>query len=204
MSTAVAQFEHLMRQMMWLDSLSTGLDLPADERSLIALGCFDVAIEHQAAIALLCSSELYGSAFALLRVLVESLIRGMWLRRCATDQQIRKFKTGDIDRSFKQLVADIEPKLGRSEVLSSLKTHVWKTMSGFTHTGFHQVSRRHNSGKVEANYSEQDIVFILVTTELFGAVAHGEVIDMSGRQDLILEYNAKVSLFTGPAKGVDN
>jgi hypothetical protein len=60
--------------MAWIDLHTSGLELPADERSLLAVGCYDFAIEHQAAIALLVSSELYGSSFALLRVLVESLV----------------------------------------------------------------------------------------------------------------------------------
>ncbi|WP_408733226.1 DUF6988 family protein, partial [Burkholderia cepacia] len=57
----------------------SGLTLPADERSQLAIGCLDVTLEHQAAIALLHSSELYGSMMALLRVLSESLVRGLWL-----------------------------------------------------------------------------------------------------------------------------
>ncbi len=61
----------LLELMMWIDENTSGVTLPADERSLLAIGCFDIALEHQAAIALLHSSELYGSALALLRVLTE-------------------------------------------------------------------------------------------------------------------------------------
>jgi len=65
----------------WIDQQTSGVTLPADDRTLLVVGCLDVAIEHQAAIALLARTELYGSAFALLRVLMESLVRALWLHR---------------------------------------------------------------------------------------------------------------------------
>jgi hypothetical protein len=43
----------------WIDAHTSGLSLPGDERWLIAICCLDVAIENQAAITLLHSSELY-------------------------------------------------------------------------------------------------------------------------------------------------
>ncbi|MDO8356214.1 MAG: hypothetical protein Q7U76_07480, partial [Nitrospirota bacterium] len=64
----------LLELIAWIDQHTSGVTLPADERSMLAIGCFDVALEHQAAIALLHSSSLYGSSFALLRVLTESLV----------------------------------------------------------------------------------------------------------------------------------
>ena len=89
---ATAEHTKLLEVVAWIDRRTTNLPLPADERSLISVGCFDVAIEHQAAIALLHSSELYGSEMALLRVLAESLVRGMWLLQCATDSDLQKIQ----------------------------------------------------------------------------------------------------------------
>lgn len=195
--SAAEQHEQLLKQMAWLDTLTAGLALPADERALMVLGCIDVATEHQAAIALLYKTELYGSAFALLRVLMESVVRGMWLRRCATDSQVAKFKKGDIGRKFGEFIADLEPTLGTTTLFSSLKNRAWTAMNGFTHTGFHQVSRRHSPGKVQPNYSEEDILNLLLTTNMLGAIAYGEVIDMSKNKTIIAEYNAKILMFSG-------
>ena len=71
--TAAHELARLVELITWIDEHTSGLTLPADERSLLAAGCFDVALEHQGAIAVLHSAELHGSAFALLRVLAEAL-----------------------------------------------------------------------------------------------------------------------------------
>ena len=75
---AAAEHAKLLELMAWIDQRTSGVTLPADERSMLAGGCLDVAIEHQVAIALLHTSELHGSELALLRVLAESLVRGLW------------------------------------------------------------------------------------------------------------------------------
>lgn len=87
-----------------IDVHTSGLSLPGDERSLIPIGCLDVAIEHQAAIALLHSSKLYGLSFALPRVLSEAPARGLWLHACASEEELAKFKKGRIDQKFATLI----------------------------------------------------------------------------------------------------
>ena len=89
---ATTEHAALVDLIQWIDDHTAGLTLPTDERSQLAVGCFDVALEHQAAITLLHSSELYGSMLAMLRVLSEALVRGLWLNGCATDAELAKFK----------------------------------------------------------------------------------------------------------------
>jgi hypothetical protein len=184
----------------WIDEHTSGVTLPADERSMLAAGCFDVAIEHQAAIAVLNSSALYGSMLALLRVLSESLVRGLWLLHCATDTELHKFKQGRVDKSFDDLVTDFEAKIGTpSGVLSGFKATAWKAMNGFTHTGFIQVTRRHSLGRVGANYSKDDIAKALGVAGALGLIAAGQVIGMSDRADLIPKFTERMSSYATPA-----
>jgi hypothetical protein len=184
----------------WIDEHTSGVTLPADERSLLAAGCFDVAIEHQAAIAVLSSSELYGSMLALLRVLSESLVRGLWLLHCATDAELQKFKKGRIDKTFGDLVTDFEATIGTpSGVLSGFKATAWKAMNGFTHTGFIQVTRRHSVGRVGANYFEDEIAKALGVAGALGLIAAGQVIGMSDRADLIPQFTERMSSYAKPA-----
>ncbi|WP_435567323.1 DUF6988 family protein [Burkholderia cenocepacia] len=98
---AASEHAALIDLVRWIDTQTAGLTLPADERSQLAIGCLDVTLEHQAAIALLHSSELYGSMMALLRVLSESLVRGLWLHACATDVELTKFKRGRLEKCMR-------------------------------------------------------------------------------------------------------
>lgn len=181
---ASAQLRELVEVITWIDQNTTEIDLPADERSLLAIGCFDVAIEHQAAIALLSDATLYGSSFALLRVLAESLVRGLWLLHCANDDDLARFKRGKIGKSFSQLIDEFESKIDTpSGVLTNFRLSAWTTLNGFTHTGFHQISRRHLPGKVQGNYAEQEIAKALGLAGALGFIAASQLISLSSSEE---------------------
>ena len=191
-----AQHSQLIELIAWIDEHTSDLSLPADDRSLLAVGCFDVALEHQGAIALIFSAELYGSAFALLRPLTESLVRGLWLLNCATDIEMNKFKKGKLDKTFGQLVKEFEAKIGTPDgVLSSFKKTAWTALNGFTHTGFYQVSRRHGNERVEGNYPDHELVNALSVAGALGLIAAGQVIAMSERAELLPLFNARMESY---------
>lgn len=196
---APAEHAALLDLIRWIDDHTVGLTWPADERSQLAVGCFDVALEHQAAITLLHSSELYGSMLALLRVLSESLVRGLWLHDCATEAELNKFKRGRLKKSFDTLIKEYEAKIGTpSGVLSGFKVSAWAQMNDFTHTGFLQVSRRHKPGWVEASYPDQDLTNALGAAGALGLIAAGQLIAIAGRHDLLPAFMEKISAYAKP------
>lgn len=77
----------------WLDQSrlvirETGAPLEGD-RLLTTFGMLHISMEHQDAMEQLIKGERYFSAAALLRPTIEALLRGLWLSRCATDEQIK-------------------------------------------------------------------------------------------------------------------
>lgn len=192
-------YESLLDVISWIDKNTSGISLPSDERSLLAAGCFDIAIEHQAAIGLLYSSELYGSMCSLLRVIFESLVRGLWLLNCADEAELERFKRGKINKNFAILIEEYESKINDPNgVLSKFKDTAWSPMNGFTHTGFIQVSRRHSPGKLEGTYDAKELSHALGVAGALGLIAAGQLVGMAGREDLaqpfldkMKEYGAK-------------
>lgn len=183
---------------LWIDENTSGATLPGDERALIVCGCIDSAIEHQAAIVLLHNSKLYAPMFALLRVLAEAVIRGLWLQHCATDNELNKFKTKGIERHLGGLIQDIESTIDSPNgALSKLKLSGWSALCDFTHTGIGQVSRRHHPGRIEANYLPDDIVQALNLAGALGLISAGQLIAMSDRQDSISSFYDKMSEYAG-------
>lgn len=156
----------------WLDSRIHGLQMPSSFRFRLAGGCLDVALEHQKAIVLLISGELYGSAFAISRLLLEAYVRGVWLHQCASDNDLKRFEVGSFDRTFGNLVEDIEKLEGFSVgVLSAVKKNSWAAMCGFTHTGFGQVVRRNKESTIEPNYEEAEVLEMLAFADGIGLMA---------------------------------
>ncbi len=183
----------------WIDDHTAGLRLPNDERAQLAIGCFDVALEHQASITLLHSSELYGSMLALVRVLSEAVVRGLWLHACATDEELKKFRRGKLDKTFATLVREYEDKIGTpSGVLSGYKLSAWAQLNDFTHTGFLQGSRRHKPGRVEASYPDQDLKNALGAAGALGLIVAGQLIALAGRDELLPLFMDKMSAYAKP------
>jgi|ERR1019366_9498685 hypothetical protein len=197
---AASEHEELVQLIAWIDQYTSGLSFSTDDRTMLALGCFDVAIEHQAAIALLSGVSLHGSAFALLRVLAESLVRGLWLLSCATEVELAKFKRGKLDKTFTTLINEFESKIGTPlGVLTNFKATAWDALNGFTHTGFHQVSRRHSPGRVEGSYPELEVAKALGVAGALGLIAAGQLIGMSGQEQLLPIYYERMKRYAKPA-----
>lgn len=195
-----AEYAKLIEVIRWIDECTAGLALPGDERSLLAIGCLDVTIETQAAIALLHTEKLYGAEFALVRVLVESLVRGLWLRQCASDGQLEKFKKGTLDKKFGALVSEIKGDLGMpDQALSAFRGEVWGVLNGFTHAGMHQVSRRYSEGRVTSNYSDEELASALRVAGALGLIAGAQIVVISGRKELLPVFLKHMSDYTNNA-----
>lgn len=191
---AAREQARLVELIEWIDKYTSGISFSTDEKTKLSTACFDVVLEHQASIALLCSAELFGSAFALLRVQTEALVRGMWLLHCASQSELKRFKKGDVPTPFSTLIERVELAIDDSNgVLSSFKSIAWAAFNSFTHTGFHQVSRRHAPGKIGGNYSSEDVCKAIGVAGAIGMVAAGQLISISDRQDLLPEYMQRMT-----------
>jgi hypothetical protein len=101
-------YNELVDVIQWIDGNLNEVNLSGDDKSLIAAGCFVVALEHQAAVALNVERKLYGSAPAMLRLTAEAFFRGMWFARCATDEDASGFRATDFGKRLSGMIADID------------------------------------------------------------------------------------------------
>ena len=177
----------------WADSKIDGLEVSSDDRPRIAASCFDIALEHQKAIILLIANELSGSAFALIRLLFEAYVRGLWLRHCASDKEINKFKKGKLDKEFGKLIEDIEKIDGyNGGTLSNAKKAGWKVMNSFTHSGFAQIIRRNTESTIEPNYEIEEIEEAINFTNAIGLLSCLEISFLANKEELSIEILEKV------------
>ena len=84
----------------WVMENLDGLDISTEKRILLAVSCYDIVIEHHIGITVLLKSKINGSAFALVRPLFETFVRGVWLRHCATDKEIEKYINDSLGKRF--------------------------------------------------------------------------------------------------------
>jgi hypothetical protein len=74
----------------WLWDLLERHAYPDDARSVWVAGSIAVALEHHEAISLLVNRQLTGSAFALVRPMVETVVRAHWINEVAYDDQVEQ------------------------------------------------------------------------------------------------------------------
>ena len=184
--------ENSEKLIQWIDSKINGLEFISDDRSRMVAGCFDIGLEHQKAIIILLARRMYGSAFSLLRLLFEAYVRGLWLQHCANKKEIKTFMEGKIDKTFGNLIKDIEKKEGYEVgILSEAKKAGWAEMNCFTHSGFSQVVRRNTESSIEPNYDPEEIEEAVHFTNAIGLLCSLELSFLTRNEALSLEILKK-------------
>jgi len=179
MST-LANAEELMR---FCAATLHELVMPANLRSRTAAACLGVVLDHQHAITILVANERMASAFALVRPVFESLLRGIWLTHCATDDQVELFSTGRSRPEVDRLLKDIENKPGYDEKgLSAIKVSAWSSMCEYTHTGGLQIQRWQTESSVEPKYNKDEVEEVLAFANLFASLAAIEMVGIAGSE----------------------
>ena len=135
-----------------LDRLE-GEQMPALRRMQAAYAALGVSYTHAHAIQHLLAHRHYPSAFALLRVQFDSVVRGMWVLFTAPEDWIDKLyceRIGEpdcpvplppgVEEMLDTSAAQCAP-LGIVAHLRGLNDSSWFAMCSYTHTGQHQLSR---------------------------------------------------------------
>ena len=164
----------------WLDAQIDGLEISSNFRFRAAGGCLDLAMEHQKAIALLVSRHLYGAAFCLMRPVCESYVRGVWLHKCATDRDLKKFAKEQVPL-FADLIRAVETlDSHRDGTLSKMKANSWGVMSSLVHSGFEQVVHRQTETSIEPSYNDDKIQQLVKFANAFSCLAAIAICGLSG------------------------
>jgi len=172
----------------WIAQRLDGLDISRERKVLLAVSCYDVVIEHHVGIATLLKSRINGSAFALVRPLFETFVRGAWLRHCASDEQINHYVNDKLDLHFRQLLEAIENVDGFQDgVLSGLKKNAWHAMNSYTHGGMQQAGRRTSGAYIEPDFSSEEIVEVIKLAGSFALFAYHQIVIEAKRIDLANE-----------------
>jgi Family of unknown function (DUF5677) len=182
----------------WLDDSVHGLQIPSGDREAMTGSLFDQVHEHHKAIQFLLKNSLVGSAFSLLRPTFENYVRGVWLLRCASDEEVKDFAQDRIAKTFGVLIKEIEQNPSYNvDVLSKVKERTWKGMCSYAHGGFLPVVRRIIPGEITPNYSDEEKLEVIKSSDSIAMLAASEMFQMADRMDLVqkvLERMRRASL----------
>ena len=182
--------------LIWVHSKLDGIrlpELPHDKRTQLGSACFHVSIEHSQAIVILMHERLYGSVIAFIRPLFEAFVRGLWLMQAATGEDIDRAGQ-DVFPGFGKLVADLEQPLGENfdGPLSQIKTHRWRELCSYTHTGFRQIGARLTADGLGYGYKDSQLhdallwadSVAIMSTMSFAYLAKNEILSDEAQERL--------------------
>ena len=148
--------------------------VPDTDVKLLVASIFSLVMEHHGAILyLLRAGQFDGSAFALVRPLIDCAYRAHWIYACAKPDIVLRIKNGeDVYPGLVNMAEEIEKKVDADGVFRSITPYI-KALHGYTHGGLEQLGRRFDAaGNVSPNYSDgEKLVAIKSTTAHFTALS---------------------------------
>jgi hypothetical protein len=167
-----------------VDSLTEEFLVEGSDRVRLAVDCLDAAQTHAKATIFLLSCSLPGPAISLVGPTYRAYVRGVWLNRFASEEDVSNYRKGQLDYDLGQLIGQIESTDPfRSPFLSKAFAE-WSMLSPLVQSGFRQATRRTSLGGIEPNYDEEELfelvpsaraIYLLAATELAILVQADEV-----------------------------
>jgi len=141
------------------------LDKNLDTKTTLLGAYVDIALEHHEAILLLIKAKLFGSAFALVRPLVETMLRALWINAVAKKSQIGKASRDKLKfPCMSQMLTEIDQTYDTGSLFQTFKGSNWRAMCSYAHSGALQIGRRFTNGEVKPSYSDGEILEVLNVT----------------------------------------
>lgn len=171
---------------VWLHEKTNERTFPGGIRERTGHSILQLSEDIGDAIIVLLDSKLPGPALSLARPLFEGYVRGLWLLKSASDEQVKQFLNGKCP-NFPGLLAAI----GKDQESGGAWIHANgdKNLIAFhdlTHGGSEHVKRRNKDDSVEPNYPEQELeslirfgneIRIRIGVELLSALKDEEAIE---------------------------
>lgn len=143
-----------------------------NKKEFLFVNIFYVSLEYYKSIICLIDNGHYNTAYAMIRVLFESVVRGYYIGDCLDEKKQDELLAGkdkDIFPSMKEICCLIDKKLNIHYFKKAHK-FAWKSMNGYTHTGFIQIRSVINDKTSEIgsiSFSSDDIINTLkISNEL--------------------------------------
>ncbi|MGP1834333.1 DUF6988 family protein [Shewanella frigidimarina] len=174
-------------KIIWQESEKCSVKGTNENRFISAM--LFVSLNHCDAIQLLIQKRNFASSYALLRPLLETTYRSVWLNRCASKEQINKCIDKDKWKSTWDLVQAIEVYSGNAPILSKVWEELRPLMHSYAHGGNQNAFRQLGDGNyITPNIDDTEVVQLIQVVALMSFVVLAELIDLSeNTESLVLE-----------------
>jgi hypothetical protein len=141
-----------------VDRIVSSRRYPSDTRTVMVMGLLSTIIQHHRGMLELIRSANFGSSYALTRDIVKGMRYGLWINRCATEEQIlRVQKEDDFPFSIPDLIKEIQAAYNTDPFFESFK-NTWGTqLYKYTRSDIVRVGRWHIDSSSGLDHNDAEI-----------------------------------------------
>lgn len=138
-------------------------ECPTGDRNTLLIAYWSLVFDHHRSVLCLLSNKFYGSAFALVRPLVEATIRAHVVIM-GSEEDVQKLRNDDYRTNFGTIGEEIDTAFRTDDLFEKFLSGARNALHSFTHAGLSQLGRRFSGTDLISNYSESEISEVLRTS----------------------------------------
>lgn len=133
---------------------------PDEDRNILLIAYWALVFDYHKGILALLSNRFCGSAFALVRPLVEALVRSH-LVFIGSDEDVRKIREDEYRVNFEKIGPQIDAAFALDGFFEKFLNQARTALHSFTHSGVSQLSRRFDGHDVKPHYKDDEIIEVI-------------------------------------------
>jgi hypothetical protein len=138
-------------------------ECPTGDRNTLLIAYWSLAFDHHRGVLCLLSNKFYGSAFALVRPLVEAAVRAHVVIM-GSEEDVRKLRNDEYRTNFGTVGKEIDTAFGTDDFFEKFLNGAKKSLHSYTHAGLLQLGRRFSGTDLAPSYSEGEIIEVIRTS----------------------------------------
>ena len=137
---------------------------PTGDRNTLLMAYWSLTFEFHRGVLCLLSHKFFGSAFALVRPIVEALVRAHVVIM-GSEEDLRELREDEYRTNLATVGKEIDASFYRTEnFFENFLNGARKALHSYTHAGTLQLCRRFSGTDLMPNYTEEDIIEAIWTT----------------------------------------
>ncbi len=177
-------------------ALGTEAKLNRSER--FGVVSLSICLEHREATLLLAAHGARSSAFAMMRPVFESCVRGCWFGFVANDQQLDLLVKGKLSTKLEAMARAVEKAEPALRLVTVLASRYKERLDDFTHGTGAQLARWYSPEVVAPRHSTDEVIDVLRFIDTVGLVACAAREKLCGRPTE--PFLSKLQQATSPAR----
>ena len=137
---------------------------PTDDRNVLLIAYWALMFDYHKGILSLLQSEVFGAAFALVRPVVEAVVRAH-VALMGSEDDLARIQKDEYKVNFKEIGAKIDGAFGLEGLMEKFLNDVTRSaLHSYTHSGLLQLGRRFDGDDIKPNYSDGEIFEVIRVT----------------------------------------